>query len=324
LAISPKNKRITAHRKGAPAGPAEEGNPPGNGGYGAGRVPSRLVQVLGWLCVFASAFCFYLATTVIRWAKAETTLEPSVFVLARFLIGFAVICIIMILRRKGPQPRRYNLLLGRAVFNFMAVYFFYKAVAVTSVAEGNILNMTYPVFIALFSWIFMRKQRDPLGVAMVALAFAGIWLILTPGDFRFRTESLWGLASGVTAAFAILSLNLSRQYHDSETVLFYMFGLGAVITYPIFYHEIILPDATGFYYLGLCSLYGVGGQYLLTLGFRYVTAVEGGIISSTRILLAALLGPVMAADPPLTAAGWVGAVLLFVANVVLAGRRVRG
>ncbi len=280
-----------------------------------------MVQVLGWLCVFASAFFFYLATVVIRWAETETSIETSFFVFARFLLGFIVISTLMLIKRQKPRPGNYHLLIGRTVFNCLAVYFFFKAVSVTSVAEGNILNMTYPVFLALFSWILLKGQRDPVGVVMVVVAFAGIWLILSPGEFSLRVESLWGLASGITASFSILYLNISRRYHDSETVLLYMFGLGSVIIYAIFFREIHIPDGVALYYLLLCAAFGVGGQYLLTLGFRYVTAVEGGIISSTRILLAAMLGPVVAMEPSLTVSGWLGALLIFTANVVLAVRR---
>ena len=40
-----------------------------------------------------------------------------------------------------------------------------------------------------------------------------------------------------------------------------------------------------------------------------------------RILLAALLGPFVVGELPLNAAGWLGALLLFGANAVLAVRR---
>ena len=53
------------------------------------------------------------------------------------------------------------------------------------------------------------------------------------------------------------------------------------------------------------------------------TAVEGGIISSTRILLAALLGSFLVSEPALTVAGWLGALLIFGANVVLAARKTK-
>ncbi len=281
------------------------------------------LQLLGCLCVFASAFFFYMATAVIRWAKDTTALDPSFFVFARFLLGFFVISGILLVRRRHPAPRRYHLLVGRTVFNCLAVYFFYKAVALTSLAEGNILNMTYPIFLAVLSWMFLRAQRDITEVFMVLLAFTGVWLVLSPSTLDPDINNLWGLASGGCAAAAILYLNVSRRHHDSETVLFYMFGLGTIFMYAIFRESIFVPGAEGAKYLLLCSLMGVGGQYLLTLGFRYVTAVEGGIISSTRILLAALLGPWVAGDPPLDAAGWIGALLIFTANVYLAFRKSR-
>ncbi len=285
---------------------------------------SPAIQVLGGCCIFASAFFFYMATVVIRWAREETVLDPSFFVFARFLLGFVFICLVMLIRRQGPRPVRYHLLVGRTVTNVLAVYFFFQSVSVTSVAEGNILNMTYPVFLALFSWILLKHQRDIVSVGMVFVAFAGIWMILAPSQLSLRVENLWGLASGITAAFAIIYLNMSRQYHDSETVLFYMFGLGMLLIYIFFFRYIRVPDLVEFRYLFWCAFFGVGGQYLLTLGFRFVTAVEGGIISSTRILLAAILGPVLAQEPPLEAAGWIGALLIFSANVVLAVRKSKG
>jgi len=49
--------------------------------------------------------------------------------------------------------------------------------------------------------------------------------------------------------------------------------------------------------------------------------VEGAIISSSRILMAAILGPWIAFDPPLSISGWIGAMLILIANVVLAVRK---
>jgi hypothetical protein len=39
--------------------------------------------------------------------------------------------------------------------------------------------------------------------------------------------------------------------------------------------------------------------------------------------MAAILGPWIALDPPLTLSGWMGALLIFLANVVLAFRKTR-
>lgn len=278
---------------------------------------------VGWLAVFGSAFCFYLATLIIRWADAYVEIEAAYFVFSRFFLGFCVVTLTMLLRQQRLQPRRWHFLIGRTIANTVAVFCFYKAVAVGSVAEANILNMTYPLFVALFSWFFLREQRDVFSLFIVALAFVGIWLVLFPGDIKVRWENLWGLGSGLTAATAMVYLNISRRYHDSQTILFFLFGLGAMLILLVFPGAIFMPDRTELFFLFACSAAGVLGQYLLTYGFLYVTAVEGSIISSSRILLAALLGPVLVADPVLSVSGWCGALLIFIANGVLAYRNHR-
>ncbi|MCF8044223.1 MAG: DMT family transporter [Desulfarculaceae bacterium] len=284
----------------------------------------NLKTFLGCLSVFGSAFLFYLATVVVKWSSnAGLSIDPAFFVFSRFLAGFIFICIYMGIARTPPKPTNYHYLIGRTVANCLAVYCFFRAVDLTSVAEGNILNMTYPLFITLFSWILFKRERDLVSVLIVLAAFAGVWLILSPGDMDLNPDSIWGLASGISAAVAIMYLNLSRRVHDTETTLFFLFGLGGVIIFLVFRKEIFMPDIEIFKYLLMCSFFSVAGQYFITLGFKFVTSVEGGIISSTRILLAAVLGPYLTSDPALSAAGWAGAFLIFAGNVYLTLRKVK-
>ena len=283
--------------------------------------PQLSRQLVGWFAIFCSAFFFYLATLIIRLAKSYVVIDSAYFVFARFLLGFVIVAATMALQQQRIQPRRYQLLIGRAVANSIAVFCFFKAVDMGSLAEANILNMTYPLFVAVFSWFFLRGQRDPVTMGIVVMAFVGVWMVLAPDDFHFGVANLWGLGSGIFAAVAMIYLNVSRRHHDSQTILFFMFGLGSVLIFSLFHQAIFLPDATELFFLGSCALAGILGQYLITYGFLYVTAVEGSIISSTRILLAAILGPLLIAEPALTLTGWCGALLIFVANVALAVRR---
>ena len=279
---------------------------------------------LGCLAVFGSAFFFYLATVIIKWsAMAGLAIPSSMFTIARFAFGFATVLVVMAFQRQKLKIVRKRYLIGRAVGNAIAVFCFFKAVETTSVAQANILNMTYPLFIALFSWFILKEARDKTAVGIVIIAFAGVWLILSPKDLGFDLNCLWGLASGLSAAAAILYLNLSRKVHDTQTTLFFMFGIGGLVTSCLFFHQIRMPTLDEFTYLFWCSAIAIAGQYLITVGFKYVTAIEGGIISSTRILLAAVLGPFIAMDPNLSWSGWLGALLLFTGNVVLTVRKAR-
>jgi len=279
---------------------------------------------LGCLAVFGSAFFFYISTVVIKWSSmAGLSIESSLFAFARFFFGFPTVLLVMAVQKKKIQIKKKRYLILRAVGNVMAVYCFFKGVELTSVAQDNILNMTYPLFIALFSWLFLKDHMDAVSLVILAVAFSGIWLILEPGEMGYELNSLWGLASGVSTAIAIIYLNLSRKIHDTHTILFFTFGLGGIIVFSLFFHEMRLPSMEEFTYLFWCSAIAIAGQYLLTIGFKYVTAVEGGILSSTRILLAALLGPLIAMDPSLSIAGWAGAFLIFSGNVILTLRKAK-
>ena len=276
---------------------------------------------MGCLLVFAGAACFYLSSAAVRWSKQHVSITPAFFVFARFFLGFAIVSLSLIVKQHPLAPRQYSLLIGRALANTAAVYCFYTAVSLTSLAQANILNMTYPVFVALFAWVTLRKQRDPMMTAALLVAFGGIFLVLVRGPLVIGWQHLWGLASGICGAVAILTLNASRRWHDTETILFYLFGIGTVLIWLLFPRAVYMPSSKEVYYLLLCSGLSITGQYCMTYGHRYVTAVEGSIIASTRILIAAFLGPVIATDPPLSLRGLAGAGLIFGANLALALRK---
>lgn len=282
-------------------------------------------KLIGFASVFASAVCFYLATATLRWARLDgVTADSANFVFGRFFLGFVTIGILLVVKKRPPKPVNWHYLIGRTVANTMAVYCFFKAVDLTSVAEGNILNMTYPLFVALVSWFTLKDERNRTAIFVVLIAFAGVMMILAPDMARsglfahFNPNALWGLASGLSASVAIIYLNLSRRVHSTETTLFFMFAMGCVILFLLFKERITWPDRQAFFFIALCSVVSVMGQVFITFGFRFVTAVEGSIISSSRILLAALLGPIIAAEPALPPLGWLGAFLIFSGNVYLA------
>ena len=275
-------------------------------------------RLLGGLGVLGSALCFYLATAIIHWGQHTVQIDTALYTFARFMFGFIVVSVSLLVSGRRPRCNHVPYVLGRMLTNTIAVYCFYKAVEVGSVAEANILNMTYPLFVALFSWFMLPGQRNIFALWVVAIASVGIWLILAPGMTGLHLTDFWGLLSGFFAGFAIIYLNLSRRHDDAQVILWYMFGLGGLLMFPMVYGLLRLPTSLELLLLISCSVAGVAGQYLLTYGFLYVTAVEGAVVSSSRILIAALLGPLLVADPPLGWSGWIGALIIFSANVALA------
>lgn len=273
-------------------------------------------EFCGSVAILASMWCFYLETAVVRWStSSNVALSTPFLIFVRFLVGFLLVGLVFLIKRKPLWPRRYPLLLGRAATSIFAVFCTYKAVELTTLAQGSILNMTFPVFIGIFSWFVFKAQRDLIALIMTFVAFCGIVLVVNPGAFQLEWNSLWGLVSGIIAAVSLMLLNVARQSNDTDTVMFVVFGVGTLLLYLTFREAFYAPNQEELFYLLLGATLAISGQYLLTMGFRYVTPVKGAILSSTRILIAAFLGPYITSDPPLNLFGWIGAVLILGTNM---------
>jgi len=122
----------------------------------------------------------------------------------------------------------------------------------------------------------------------------------------------------VTASLSIFCLKFSRDSNDTLTVLFYMFFIALLCSGVVFRNELIWPGKTELFYLILSSAVGVLGQFALTLGYGYVSAAQGSVIGTTRILFAAFLGSILTTDAPLHFSGLVGALLIFIVNYLIA------
>lgn len=286
-------------------------------------VPLRSKEFIGSLAILASMLCFYLEAAVVRWATTnpEVTLRSAFLMFARFFLGFLVTVVVFLFQRRLPQPKHIGTIVHRAVTNMIAVYCSYKAVELTTLAEGTILNMTSPVFIGIFTWILYKHQRDIMATLMTFAGFYGIFLVVAPQNMQFQWESLWGLMSGIISAVSLMLLNHVRQQNDTNTVLFVVFGVGMLIQVAVFYDQYYLPSYLELFYLVSGAVSAIAGQYLLTMGFKYVTAVKGGILSSSRIVLSAFLGPYITSDPHLTLSGWIGALIILGTNIYFISRK---
>ncbi|GAK51170.1 hypothetical membrane protein [Candidatus Moduliflexus flocculans] len=281
------------------------------------QYPTSLVW-FGRCAIFASEIFFYLASVAVRWSQdAHLELSSTFFVFVRFLIGFLLASSVLVIKRQPPRPHQLPYLLGRVFFYVAGVFCFFKAVETTTAAQGNILNMTYPIYTPLFAWLFFKQKRDLGAFGMAALAFVGMALVIAPTNMTFEWGTIWGIASGLFTGFAVIFLNLARQQNKTEVVLFFVFGIGAALLFAIFGRSFFLPNKLEFLYLAGAGLTGVIGQYVLTLGARYVSPVEGSMISSSRIIFAAFVGPLICSDPALSLTGWIGALLIFAANAYM-------
>ncbi|MCB1165390.1 MAG: DMT family transporter [Leptospiraceae bacterium] len=281
----------------------------------------RRRQIYGILLNAASALSFYFATFFVRVGTLSNPEIPSqAYAFVRYLTGFFFS--IYLFRRAGLTFRLKvpNALYFRAIFNTLALLFFYESVASGNAATANVLNMTYPAFVALLAIPLLSEIPDRRMLLVLVFSLTGIGIYVLTPLIRSGTIShsdLWGLGSGLLAALAILALRGAAMQARAEEILLWMFGIGSIATLPIVLSDI--PDllSPSVIWVFLSALLGIAGQWLLTRSYEHLSATAGSIVSSLRIPIALIAGFFLLQEVP-GLSGVLGAALIFAGNLFLA------
>ena len=289
-------------------------------------------KLKGAVSVLLSAFLFYLATFFVKLGAPEKTEDSILYLAARFWIGYVFMHLWFPVIKKSKISAmsvvNVKWLWYRAFWNFVAVTFFYLSVMFGSLTGANILNMTYPLFVAFLSIYLLGERPDFATWVGVLLSVLGAILVLLSAKSGLSASelinpahagSLFGILSGLTAAMAIVALRIIRLTDSTEAALFYNFRLGFWFTLPPVVYYLFVTDLNhrqSLLYPFLSGVTGILGQVFLTYGFKYVTAVFGSILSSARLIFAVLIGWIFF-QSEINLYSISGALFIFLANLAL-------
>ena len=238
------------------------------------------------------------------WGRAVYRFEgdPMVVVTWRALIGVAVLAGVLAATR--PELLRVPLpaipfFLGYGfcgvTVNFWA---YFSAVKYTTLAVAITLLYTHPLFVTLFSALFLGERLTGTKLAAAALTVLGSALVAQIHAAEFLRLNLrgilFGLLTGLSmAVYSILGKRAVAR-HAPWTVVLYAFaggalfltlgsgrGLSAARGYPV---------EAWLWIVGLALIPSLGGYTLFTLGLRDLPASQVSVIATWEVVTAALLG----------------------------------
>ena len=245
--------------------------------------------------------------------------------MARFLVGLVLVGPLLARDRTALRMVRPIWVTTRSITNVCAVLLFFLAIQHTTVSNANLLNMTYPLFVFLFAPIVTSERNGTLRYVALGITLIGAWNVVRPenltGLSSFALGDTLAFASAITAGFSIATLRRARAHDTSITIVFYVMLVGIVIN--LFLLPFVpRPDLAGFGLALTAGTFGAIGQFLLTSGFRHVSASIGALLSTARIPIAAGLGIVLFGDP-ITVRSALGTLLIVFSLIVTAYERPR-
>jgi drug/metabolite transporter (DMT)-like permease len=184
---------------------------------------------LGLLLAVGSAFAFGSSGPFAK-ALMEAGWSPTAAVVARLAGGALVMAVFATILRPGwiREALRHakTVVLYGVIPIAGAQLFYYCAVAHLSVGVALLLEYTAPILVVAWVWVTTRRRPTNLTLAGVALALAGIMLVLGIFDASGFSDAHinligvgWALAAAVCAAcYFVMSANVSNGSAGSEGV----------------------------------------------------------------------------------------------------------
>lgn len=244
----------------------------------------------GIVLLILAEFCFAAATVFAKYITNSSEIPAIEITFFRVALGTIVAAFYMWRTHTSFRPNNVKLVIARAAFSFSALVAFFYAVEHSSVTNGNMLNMTYPVFIFMLAPMFGLEKMKKISVLFLALAMTGIYLIIFPDFSHINRGDIIGLISGILAAFAIITLSMAREFDSTVLIVFYLMAIGTICNIFMMLPVFVVPEIDHLPALFGSGIMGVTGQVLLTMGYKKVTARAGSMVSSSRIVFAALMG----------------------------------
>lgn len=269
------------------------------------------------ILVFLATIALALDNAFVRLglSRTDAAINPAQFAFARYGLGLVLSTLHLLWVRRLPRASKPVACGVRAVSQFSSVVLMYLAVAHTTLAESTFLLLSYPVLLAV---LHFAQDRSSTGLLLGAtLGLFGTFLVAGVG-VRISAESIYGILAAVSAGASVLSLSYARQQGDSLPIVWWMFLFGTVcsIGWMALDGAWIPLRRDVLALLGISGIFSVAGLYFSTIGAKAISYVTFGVIASSRIFIAALLGPWIAGDPWPTPRDWIGGVLIFAANVI--------
>ena len=253
-------------------------------------------------------------------------LPSSVIAMARGLIGGAATYLYfrarggrLSLRALGGEGKW--LLLTGALLGFNWILLF-EAYRYTSVALATLCYYMAPILVVLVSPILFRERITVKKAVCVAVALVGMLLVsgvLRGGGVQDVRGVLFGLAAAVLYASIVLTnKKLTRTDGLSRTILQLLTAGVVLIPYVLLTENVTALEWSG----GTIPMLLVAGLVFTALTYTmYFTAIPG--LRAQTVALGSYIDPVVAVlisalflHEPMSAAEWIGAVLILGATAV--------
>lgn len=279
---------------------------------------------LASLWMLVAAFFFACMGALAKLGTQKFSSNEIVFF--RSLFGLLVIVGIAGAGRKPLQTPFWGKQVIRSLAGFGSLALFFYAISQLPLAAAVTLNYTAPLFLAVLSVLYLRRDTSLMLVATILTGFIGVTLLLQPSFSNTNwLAALLGLISGLCAGiFSLQSTQLGRMGEPDWRTVFY-FSLTSTVLSGLWMllHEFRKPAPTDWLLLIALGTCATLAQLAMTRAYQKGNPLVASSLSYCTVVLASLIG-IAFWDEQLDMASWLGIALIVLSGVISVQRTMAG
>ncbi len=271
----------------------------------------------GALLMVISSFVFSVAYVFVKKISLAVGFWEAAFL--RSLMGTILLTGYLLSKGTSPfgKPSNRPLLLLRGFLGATSMVLYYMAFQKTSMANASALHFTHPLFTTLLAVPLLKEHVRPKRVGIIIIALVGVGLVFRPSRGVISVGALAGLASGVFASLAYLSIRSLADKEEKAAIINALCIGGVLLTLPFTFRTWQNPSPTIWLSVLLVGSVTTLAQYLMTSAYKLEPASSVAGFSFVAIIWSLLFGKVIFGEIP-SALELVGIGTIFVTMVGLA------
>lgn len=195
------------------------------------------------------------------------------FIWIRYVL-FLAMAVILAGRRphRSVRPRNPGLQVIRGLCVVGSSILFVYGVRQMTMAQATTISFLSPMLITILSIPLLGESVGPRRWAAVAAGMLGMLVIVRPGMGGFQPAALFGVASSVCWALALIITRKISNSDTPQTTVLWSAGIGTAVLTLMLPFQAVWPNPKQ---LGLSLVLGVlasGGQWVVILAHRMAPA----------------------------------------------------
>ncbi|MGD2119496.1 MAG: DMT family transporter [Chromatiales bacterium] len=244
--------------------------------------------LLGAVFILLAEFCMATMGALVKVLGQALPYEMVVF--SRNLMGLLFLLPILLqqgVKHLGTDCLRFHLL--RSLAGLSAMYCFFYALIHLPLADGMLLKMTAPLFMPLIALLWMGEGISRWSLYALLLGFVGVWIVVEPGS-ETNWIALVGLAGGLFAAIAKVSIRRLARTEPTTRIVFYFALIGTLVSAVPAFWSWMQPGWYDVALLLAVGLIGTVGQLALTRGYSIANAGTVAPFTYFSVIFGGLFG----------------------------------